>query len=308
MTPVTDDSVTGGTVTGAMRRLLVVAAVLVFLAGFQLTVFPTRTADWFSWTIDVPMTAVFLGAAYWSSAVLEVAGARSSRWGRARLTVWAVLVFTVLTLVVTLVHLDKFHLGAEHPISARAVTWGWLAIYAGVPLAMVVALLAQARGTGASAGTRARRRLPAGLRWLLVGLAVVLVASGLALLVAPQWAADGWAWSLTPLTARAVGAWLVGLGWAAGHARLVDDADDVRPLGLTGATFVVLETVALLRYGDALDWGTWQVTAYVVGLAWTGVVAGWILALGAGAGATEVTSSRGSRSRAGAVPGPGRRR
>ena len=71
-------------VTRPMRALLLVAAVLVFLAGLQLTVFPTRTADWFAWTIDVPMTAVFLGAAYWSSAVLEVAGARSSGWGRAR--------------------------------------------------------------------------------------------------------------------------------------------------------------------------------------------------------------------------------
>jgi hypothetical protein len=299
--------VTDGTVTAAMRRLLAVAAVLVFLAGLQLTVFPTRTADWFSWTIDVRMTAVFLGAAYWSSAVLEVAGARSSRWSSARLAVWAVLVFTVLTLAVTLVHLDTFHLGAEHPFSARAVTWGWLAVYAGVPLAMLAAVLLQARGRRPPAGVRDRRRLPAGLGWLLVGLAAVLVASGLALLVAPQWAADGWAWPLTPLTARAVGAWLVGLGWAAGHARLVDDTDDVRPLGLTGTTFVVLQTVALLRYGDALAWGTWQATAYVVGLAWTAVVAGWILALEAGAGRT-VTSSRGSRSRAGAGPGPARHR
>lgn len=63
-----------------MRVILVAAAVLVFLAGLQLTVFPQRTADWFAWTIDVPMTAVFLGAAYWSSAVLEVAGARSAGW------------------------------------------------------------------------------------------------------------------------------------------------------------------------------------------------------------------------------------
>ena len=86
---------TGAPVTRGMRVLLVVAAVLVFLAGFQLTVFPTRTAEWFSWTIDVPMTAVFLGAAYWSSAVLEVAGARSRTWGRARLTVWTVLVFCI---------------------------------------------------------------------------------------------------------------------------------------------------------------------------------------------------------------------
>ncbi|MBD3927422.1 hypothetical protein IEZ26_22560 [Nocardioides cavernae] len=260
-----------------MRLLLVVAAVLVFLAGFQLTVFPTRTAEWFSWTIDVPMTAVFLGAAYWSSAVLEVAGARSRTWSRARLTVWTVLVFTVLTLVVTLVHLDKFHLGAENPAGARAITWGWLAIYAGVPVAMVVGLVLQAR----AGGTRVVDvvRLPAGLRWLLVGLAALLLATGAALLLAPEWAADGWAWPLTPLTARAIGAWLVGLGWASAHARLVDDRESVRPVGLTGAAFVVLEAVALLRYGDVLDWSGWQAVAYVAGLAWIAVVSAWILAL-----------------------------
>ena len=276
-------------VTGAMRRLLAVAAVLVFLAGFQLTVFPTRTADWFSWTIDVPMTAVFLGAAYWASAVLEVAGARAAGWGRARLTVWAVLVFTTLTLVVTLLHLDKFHLGAEHPASARAVTWGWLAIYAGVPVLMVIGLLGQRRA--APAPTGGVRRLPPVLRVLLGGLAAVLVVSGVALLLVPEWAAGGWSWPLTPLTARAVGAWLVGLGWAAAHACLIDDTEDVRPLGLTGVAFVVLEAVALLRHGDALDWSGWQAVAYVVGLGWIAVVSAWILMLRA-AGAAARGSSR----------------
>jgi hypothetical protein len=278
-------------VTRGMRVLLVVAAVLVFLAGLQLTVFPTRTAEWFSWTIDVPMTAVFLGAAYWSSAVLEVAGARSRTWGRARLAVWTVLVFTVLTLVVTLVHLDKFHLGAEHPVGARAITWGWLAIYAGVPVAMVAGLVLQARAGGARDADVVH--LPTGLRWLLVGLAGVLLASGAALLLAPGWAAEAWAWPLTPLTARAVGAWLVGLGWAAAHASRVDDGASVRPVGLTGAAFVVLEAVALLRHGDALTWSSWQAAAYVVGLAWIAIVSAWILALRAeGAGSSAAAGAR----------------
>ena len=277
-------------VTRPMRAILVVAAVLVFLAGLQLTVFPTRTADWFAWTIDVPMTAVFLGAAYWSSAVLEVAGARSAGWGRARITVWTVLVFTVLTLVVTLVHLDTFHLGAEHPASARLVTWGWLAIYAGVPVVMVAGLVLQARDRSPVADV-VRHRLPGGLRLLLALLGAALLAAGAALLVSPTWAAGGWSGPLTPLTARAVGAWLVGLGWAAAHACLLDETDRVRPLGLTGAAFVVLEVVAMLRHGDAMDWSGWQVAAYVAGLAWIGVVAGWILLL-RGAGAAAPGSSR----------------
>lgn len=277
-------------VTRSMRAIVVVAALLVFLAGFQLTVFPTRTGEWFAWTIDVPMTAVFLGGAYWSSAVLEVIGARSAGWGRARLTVWTVLAFTVLTLVVTLVHLDKFHLGADQPTSARLVAWGWIGIYAGVPLALAAALVLQARGRVTILDV-VRSPLPAGLRLLLAVLAVVLLGAGVALLVAPTWAAGAWSWPLTPLTARAVGAWLVGLGWAAAHATLLDDTHRVWPLGPTGAAFVLLQAVALLRHGDALDWSSWQTAAYVAGLAWIGVVAAWILLL-RGAGAAAPGSSR----------------
>jgi hypothetical protein len=281
---------------GPMRVILVVAACLVFLAGLQLTVFPLRTADWFAWTIDVPMTAVFLGAAYWSSAVLEVAGARSRGWGRARLTVWAVLVFTTLTLVVTLAHLDKFHLAADQPTSARLVTWGWLAIYAGVPVAMLVAIMLQARSR-APAPPSSRRPLPTGLRLLLTGLGVVLLVSGTALLVVPASVSGAWSWPLTDLTARAIGAWLVGLGWAAAHARLIDDVASVRPLGLTGVTFVLLEAVALVRYGDALDPTSVQAVAYLALLGCIGAAALWILRLGSSAGVRAADAGERVRTR-----------
>ncbi|HEX6149583.1 hypothetical protein [Nocardioides sp.] len=261
-----------------MRRLLLVAAVLVFLAGLQLYLFPLRTADWFAWTIDVPMTAVFLGAAYWSSAVLEIAGARSATWDRARLGVWTVLVFTTLTLVVTLVHLDKFHLGAEHPGSARSVTVGWLAVYLVVPVVMVALIWLQSRHGGATAARVERERPHPVLRWLLVLLAVVLLGLGVALLLFPLDAARLWPWPLTELTGRAVGAWLVGLGWAAAHARLIDRLPSIRPLGLTGATFVLFQAIALLRHGDALTWSSPTAAGYVAGLAVIALVSGWILA------------------------------
>ena len=162
------------------------------------------------------MTAVFLGAAYWSSAVLEVAGARSRTLGprpprgvdRARCS-------PTLTLVVTLVHLDKFHLGAEHPASARAVTWGWLAIYAVVPVAMVVGLVLQAR----AGGTRVVDVVPPpGGRCGGCSSASpsCCSATGVALLLAPEWAADAWAWPLTaahrPRHRRVAGRARLGLG------------------------------------------------------------------------------------------------
>jgi hypothetical protein len=114
-------------VTRSVRALLLVAAGLVLLAGIPLFVFPLRTQEWFAWTVASPMTAVFLGASYWASAVLEVAGARARTWPRARISVPAVAVFTVLTLVATLLHLPMFHLGADQPGPTRAVTVLWVA-------------------------------------------------------------------------------------------------------------------------------------------------------------------------------------
>lgn len=279
---------------GPMRAIMVLAAGLVFLAGLQLTVFPLRTADWFAWTIDAPMTAVFLGAAYWSSAVLELAGAGSIAWSRARLAVWPVLAFTTITLLVTLVHLDKFHLGADEPASARIVTWGWLAIYAGVPVAILGGIALQARSRVPEPGSRSLRRpLPTGLRVLLTVLAAVLLVSGAVLLLVPASVSGVWPWPLTDLTARAIGAWLVGLGWASAHARLIDDVAWVQPLGLTGVTFVVLEAIALVRYGEQLAWSSAGAVALVALLGAIGVAAAWILALGrvraADAGATGRT-------------------
>ena len=110
-----------------MRRLLYVAATLVLLAGFQLFVFTGNTASYFAWTIRNPLGAAFLGAGYWASVAFEALAARQRIWANARIAVPTVLVFTVLTLVATLLHLGQFHLGGQFAISTRAVTWAWIA-------------------------------------------------------------------------------------------------------------------------------------------------------------------------------------
>lgn len=260
-----------------MRWLLAAAAVLVFLAGVVLFVQPLRTETRFAWTIASPMTAVFLGAAYWSAVGLEVAGALAPRWAGARVAVPAVLVFTTLTLVVTLVHLDLFHLGTEHASVTRAVTWAWIAVYAAVPVLLGAAWLIQAR---AHAEVPPARGLPAPLAALLVLIAAVLGVLGVALLLAPGRADAAWPWTLTPLTGRATGAWLVGLALAAGHARLVDDAPSLLPVGVTGVLFGVLQTTALLRYGDELAWPSVPAVGFVVALAAITLAGGWLLAAG----------------------------
>jgi hypothetical protein len=222
------------------------------------------------------MTAVFLGASYWSAVGLELSGASTRWWSVARVAVPAVFVFTTLTLVVTLVHLDAFHLGPEHAGVTRAVTWAWIAVYALVPVLMLLAWWWQHR---AGAEVPPAAGLPAPVRVILAVLAVALLALGVALLVAPGWADAAWPWPLTPLTGRAVGAWNVGLGVAAGHAWLVDDPGSLAPVGVTGVLFGVLQGVALLRHGDELAWGGVPAVGYVAALVGVTAVGAWLLVL-----------------------------
>ena len=58
------------------------------------------------------------------------------------------LVFTLLTLVATLLHLGLFHLGGQFAAGTRVVTWAWIAIYIVVPLLMVIILAVQAADAG----------------------------------------------------------------------------------------------------------------------------------------------------------------
>jgi hypothetical protein len=261
-------------VAPAMRWLLYLAAGLVFLAGVQLFVFPLRTETYFAWTVASPMTAVFLGASYWSAVGLEVGAARAPRWSEARVAVPAVFVFTTLTLVVTLLHLETFHIARDLPVNTRLVTWAWLGVYTLVPVLMVVAFVVQQR-TGTT--VPAPSGLPLVVRIVLVLLALLLLGVGSALLVSPTWADGAWPWPLTPLTGRAVGAWLVGLGIAAGHAWLLDDRPSLRPLGITGVAFGVLQAVALARHGDELDWGSVPAAIYVLVLVALTAVSAWSL-------------------------------
>lgn len=258
-----------------MRTLLWVAGVLVFLAGVQLFVFPLRTATYFAWTIEPPMTAVFLGAAYWSSLAFEWSAARRRWWCDARIAVPTVFVFTTLTLVATLVHVDRFHFGPEHATSTRVVTWVWLAIYTLVPVLMVVLTVRQLR---LPRHDRSRARaLPAAMRVVLVVEAAGLLGIGVALFAVPSRTANWWPWALTPLTARAVGAWCIGLGVAAAHARWEDDVARLRPAAAAFVWFAGLQAIALVRHGDDLQWdhaAAWVYVAFLLGAA---VLGSWVL-------------------------------
>ena len=115
---------------------------------------------------------------------------------------------------------------------------------------------------------------------IVVVQAVAFLGMGAALFIAPVRASGWWPWALTPLTGRAVGAWIFSLGVAAAHALWERDARRIRPAAWADVTFGLLQAVALLRHGNAVDWDKPVSTVYVVALALSFVAGVWALLLG----------------------------
>jgi hypothetical protein len=257
--------------TVGLRRMLWVAALLVLAEALPLTVRTRQTDRYFAWTIDVPVTAAFLGAAYLAAGVLEGFAARQRAWPRARLAVPGVWVFTTLTLLVTVTHLDAFHLAATSPVT-WAVTWAWVAVYATVPPVLGVLWWRQlraVRGQRPAPGDH----LPSALRHALGAQGLVMAGAGGLLLARPDHA-GWWPWPLTVLTAQAVGAWLVGLAVLALQAWWTDRLDATTVVFAAGAVLGVGQLVVVARFLDSFGWGdpaAWTYTAFVASIAAVGL-------------------------------------
>ena len=249
-----------------MRWLLLAAASLVFLAGIQLSLLTEQTAVYFAWTIAPPFTAAFLGAAYWAAVPVEVIAARQVFWARARAAIPGIWLFTTLTLVATLLHFDRFHFSSPDPIP-RAAAWLWLGIYTAVPVAMLLVVVLQLRSPGGDPDRS--KTLPAWLRIAFIAIGGGMMAVGVVLFAAPAAIIPVWPWALTALTARAIGAWFLGIGLASFFAYWENDFARIRPVGGGYTFFAILQLVALARYPGELDWtnaAAWVYLALLIAL------------------------------------------
>ncbi|HEX6290866.1 MAG TPA: hypothetical protein VFZ66_16900 [Herpetosiphonaceae bacterium] len=248
-------------VTQGMRWMLLIASGLVFIVGIQLFILTEYTERYFAWTIKPPLTAAFLGAGYWASFAMEYMASRKRLWAHARIAVPAVLIFTTLTLVATLLHLDRFHL-SDPNLLTRVAAWVWLAVYAIVPLTMASLLVLQMRVPGDDPPRTAP--LPRWIHAILIVHALVMLPLGAALFLAPQATAPLWPWTLTPLTGRAVGAWLLALGVAAAHSSWENDWQRVHIATISYTVLGGFQLLGLIRYPQVVDWSRPSAWLYVV--------------------------------------------
>ena len=231
-----------------------VFAGLALIAGGLLFIGATRTDAWWSWTIEPPLSAATLGAFYWAAFVLILTAARSQTWAEARPAAYPVTVIAVLLLVVTLYHLDRFDLNSLFGVF-------WLVVYALVPPLLVWALADQLRAPGEDA--RPTKRLPRPLRALLIFEGVAMLATGGVLLFSAGLADDLWPWALSPLTSRAIGSFILGVGVAALIAVHDDDPVSFRGAALAYTVLGLLELVALLLHLPDLEGDHFDTAIYV---------------------------------------------
>ena len=190
---------------GPEDRVLPFTRVLAFVlipflvaAAFLLLVLPGGTEQHFAWTIQPPVTAMLLGSAYAGGIWFFVQVAVQRRWHRVRHGFPAVLVFATLLAVATFVHWDRFHFGHISFIT-------WVALYVTTPVLVLVAIILNLREDDRMPEDD-DVEIPAPWRYVLALVGAAATITGLVLFLLPTLLIDAWAWDVTPLTARIVGA------------------------------------------------------------------------------------------------------
>ena len=169
--------------TPGIRVILYIASILVLSVSISLFLLPEHTDVYFSWTINPAITAAFLGVGYLTSFVLEFFSAHEKIWARARPAIPAVWIFTFLTLIITLFHIDRFHFGSPALITVVG-TWVWLAVYIGVPIAMGILWIHQVRQPGIDPPRIAP--LPKWFRMILIVQGAIMLLVGIVMLFYPD--------------------------------------------------------------------------------------------------------------------------
>jgi len=257
-----------------MRLILLSASILVLSAGVDLTLLTEQTSTYFAWTIQPPITAAFLGAGYLASFLLEFLAYREKTWANARIAVPSVFTFTTLTLIATILHLDRFHLNNPN-ISPKVAAYLWLAIYIVVPIALLILLINEIRIQDPT--PKRQYTLTTLMRSVIAAQGIIMLVTGMILFLSPATASAFWPWMLTPLTSRAIGSWLLGIGLIALHMTWENDHRRNRIAYVSYAFLGLLQVGSLVRYAGEFNWSTtvsWIYLLFIISLIPTGFL-GW---------------------------------
>jgi hypothetical protein len=193
------------------RWLAVFIIPFLVAASALLYIWPDRTAQTFAWTIKPPMTAMMLAAAYMGGIVFFVQAARARLWHTVKVGFWPVIFFAGMLGIATILHWDRFN-------HSHISFYTWTALYFTTPVLVFLVWLRNRKEDPPRVEWQ-ELLLPVLLRLILGVVGVLTLLVSLFLFLFPQTMISLWPWTLTPLTARVLGAMfalpgMVGLGIA----------------------------------------------------------------------------------------------
>ena len=193
------------------RLLAVFIIPFLVVAWIILYLLPQRTGELFAWPIKPSMTAMMLGAAYLGGVYFFARVVFAKQWHAIKAGFLPVTLFASLLGIATILHWDKF---THDHISF----FTWTLLYFTTPF-LVFGTWWFNRRTDPRILDTNDIPVPNWMRWLLGIAGAITLAISLLLFLLPQLMIGIWPWTLTPLTARVMGAMfalpgLVGLGIA----------------------------------------------------------------------------------------------
>jgi hypothetical protein len=222
----------------AIVPFLVIAAILLFA-------FPDRTGELFAWPITPPLTAYMLASAYIGGIWFFVWVAATRRWHRVAVGFPAVVVFAGALLIATLLHLDRF--------SQNLSFFTWIVLYATTPFVVAWLWWMQRRSDDGRPEVP-DALVPRPVRAIMLAVGAASLLTGAVMFLAPALVIPVWAWDLTPLTARVIGAVLSLPGVVA--IGFLHDArwTSFRILFQAQLLSLIAIAASLIAGGDALRW------------------------------------------------------
>ncbi|MEX1078391.1 MAG: hypothetical protein WED09_04715 [Homoserinimonas sp.] len=240
------------TVAALVLPFLAVASVLLYLL-------PRRTDELFAWTINPPLTAMFLASAYLGGIWFFVGVLMAARWHRVAVGFPAVMVFSALLGMATLIHWDRFH----HDHVSFIV---WAVLYLTTPFLVLIAMVTNSR---VYTGRPERRdyEIPLLFRALPILIGLAALATGALLYASPGNFLGVWPWELTPLTARVVAAVLTLPGMVGLWLIFEPRWSSFRLLFQAQLTSLVFICLALVFARADLNWSRVATAWFVAGMA-----------------------------------------
>lgn len=182
-----------------VTRAVSVVIIPVLVAAFVLLfLFPTRTRQLWSWTINPTMSALVMGAGYLSGAYFFYRAATVRQWHRVGAGFLAVTVFAAMLGVATIVHWDRFN--HDH-----VSFWAWAGLYFSTPL-LLPWLWVRNRRTDPGTLEPGDREVPRRIRTVMATVGALQLVFAAVMFFRPTAVAEHAPWMLTPLTCRSLSA------------------------------------------------------------------------------------------------------